>query len=398
MAVLTGCLLDLLPIELVERIILFVDHNSPPPSTFLLHEPPSVCVFEKTSKPSDWVGLSLKSVSETCWGLRYLVAPRLFTHLKVGGEDAEKLVRFRRSNGLHTPPKSILWYIDPLQHLALEVDDTDIDRLRPIRISTTWMVDLVNPQVLTILAPPKCLGWLIDHPLRMSGCWVTNAPYQTMRLEQGSLAPAQWFPTDKVHDNRTLSTVRPWNHCTYNEGSFVPAYSTYEFYNYAAPSLHQSESLPELQCHALQLGCLQSFELVAVFPFNHITNSIYFLDHLPNLQRLSVRLAPTLECQKSEVIGTSASAPSDFWLELESNYYLLRNALNHALTHLSVYNMLDYASPGYRNIIDLAMADISADWKPNHKGTWTRKTRPPTVNTVSTRSKGTVCPNIEHSL
>ena len=396
MAAITPSIHKLLPVELMEHIISLVDEDSPPPTTHLLHEPPSVSLFKGMPDAFRWTDMSLKGLSETCRTLRSLVVPRLFAHLKVAGEHAQNLVDFRKSSSLHVSPKSILLYLNPDEYPSVELNDADINNMRSLRARATWMVDVVNPQALTILAPPSCLGWLVDHPLQMSHCWVTNVPYQMIRLEQGPLAPSQWFPRDEVHNNHTLSTVRPWNHCTYNEGSFVPAYSTYDYHIYEAPSLHQSASLSEIHCHALQLGCLRSFELVAVFPFNHMRTTIYFLDLLPNLKSLSVQLAPSLQCQKQNVVGSSASSPSDFWMEIETSYNLLRDALNHALIHLSTYTIMDYVSPGYRSVIDLAMTDISQDWKPSHDGTWIRKVGSSFHNMVPTRNKKPICPGMEH--
>ena len=405
MAASTRNLLDILPTELIEHVVTFVEQASPPPSTLRLREPPTPDIFKGMPSASHRVSMSLKSLSETCWTFRDLVAPKLFAHLKGRGEEAERLVDFCKSKSFSASPKSILLYFDPLDYPALDLSDTcpgqlltDFDPLCPVRASATWMVDVVNPQALIMVAPPKCLGWLMDLSLKMSDCWVVNVPLQMMRLEQGPLSPVQWFPHDTVHDNKTLSTVRPWNYCTYNEGSFVPAYSTYEYHIYEAPSLHQSDSMPELECHALQLGCLRSFELVAVFPFNHVEGTVYFLSHLPNLQRLSVQLAPSLECQQREVIGTSASCPGDFWLELELNYSFLRDLLNLCLPSLSLYDVLDYASPGYRSIVDSAMAKVSGDWKPNHKGTWTREVKVPVLNTAPTRTDGGICPTLAQNI
>lgn len=373
MAVLAPCYFAVLPVEILEHIITLLDDDSPPPSAQLLHEPPTAGVFRRKQYPSGQKYSSLKDLSETCWRLRYMVAPRLLSYLKVDEKLIQSFVDFYVSRGQHAPPQSVLLYLDPTEFPPLELNDSDIDHLRFIRTEATRMVDIINPRALTIAANPNCLGWLIDRPLRMNDCWVTDVPYQMLRLEQGPLAPAQWFPHATKGKHLNLSTVRPWNRCTYNEGSFVPAYQTYEYHLYQAPSLHQSASLPELESHALRLSCLQSFELVAVFPVNHMTNTVHFLDLLPNLQNLSVQLAPSPKYQKTHHIGSSASCPSDFWQELGSSYDTLRNALCHNLAYLTTYTILDYASPGYRKIIDQAMENMPEDWKANHSGTWTRK-------------------------
>ena len=391
--------LDVLPIEVVESIVCLMDQDSPPPTAALLYEPPTSAIFDSAPDAACRSSNSFKSLSQTCRALRRLVTPKLFAHLKVRGEDIDRLelINVRKSGLSREPLESILLYIDPLQWPTIHLGDTDIKQLRAISASATWLVQTLNPRSFSLVAPPQCLGWLMDHPLNLGNCWVMALPLQMIRLEQGPVRPTRWFPHDTVHDNKTVSTVRPWNHCSYNEGSFASAYNTYDYHSYEAPSLHQDHSMPEMQCHALQLACLRSFELIAVFPFNHMDNTIYFLARLPNLQTLSVQLAPTLTSQRQDTInGTTAKCPSDFWLELETNYKLIRNALNCTLWCLSEYIVRDYESEGYRDLIDLAMAKVSEDWKSNDRGTWTRDVKCPVPNIAHTRRERTVCPSMQH--
>ena len=375
---------ECLPVELLEQIISILDHASPPSSTSLLHKPPSEMLF----KGAD-IDYPLKSLSLTCKSVRSLVAPRLFTHLKVAPDAVQDLVDV---SSLYDPPQSLILYLDYQKYPDYESGDVGYRNMNSLRAQVTWMVDMVNPKALTIVASPCLLGWLVDLPLTATDSWVFHLPYQMMRLEQGPFAPSQWFPRDVVHDNHTLSTVRPWNHCTYNEGSFVHAYSTYEYHHFEAPSLHQSPNAAEMECHALQLACLTSFKLVAVFPFNHMENTCDFLQCLPNLEHLIVQLVPTGESTTPYTTASSSSSPTDFWLENETNYKVLCEHVNNHLSRLSAFTSLDYTFPGYRSAIDDVMVDVSAEWQPDGNGTWKREVDYRPLNAPALRKAKRSCP------
>ena len=259
------------PIELLEQIVSHIDHTSPPPSTGLLHEPPSDAIFTCASN------CHLKSFSLTCKALRRSVVQKLWKHLKVSPDAVHRLMDFRLSRHLMGDTQSLMLYLNSKDYPEVEISDIRSDRMVRMRAKLTWMVDMINPRTLTIVAAPSILGWLIDHPVTITGYYLFRIPYQVVQLEQGSFTPSLWFPNDVVHDNHTISTVRPWNHCTYNEGSFGPAYNTYDYHLSIPLSLHQPPNWSELECHALQLSCLTTFQLVAVFPFNHRECTCFFL-------------------------------------------------------------------------------------------------------------------------
>ena len=381
-------MLEYLPLELLEQIISILDEDSRPPSTRLLHEPPSDLLF-KGGDPGP-----LKNLSLTCRSVRSLIAPKMSAYLKVDPDAAQDLADSYRSSSSLEPPQSLVLYLDRESYPEFEPDSKEAGRMQTVRTNVTSMVNVVNPQALTIVASASCLGWLVDHPLIIGDAWVFNLPYQVMRLEQGPFAPSEWLHQGAVHDNHTISTIRPWNHCTYNEGSFIPAYNTYEYHLYIPLSLHQSPMSSELQCHALQLACLVSFKLVAVFPFNHTPSTCRFLGYLPNLEHLTVQLAPPLDCQRPFKRASPGSSYHDFWLENETSYRMLRDHLSFHLLYLSTFTSLDYASPGYRDTIDAVMAHVSTEWTPNGTGTWTRPVESRLFNTSPSRVSRTFCPSL----
>ena len=379
-----------LPTELLQLVISILDQDSSPPLAHLLREQPSQAFFRSSHSGS------LKQLSTTCRSVRSLVVPSLFAHLKV---DLGDLACLQALFGLMEALKCQGHARSLLVYLEKKSSPSNNARLWTFRDAISRLMDTMNAKVLTVVAPSHEIGWLADHQNNLDDEWAFKIEYQVLRLEQGAACPNDWFPRHAVHDSGGVFTLRPWTHWTYNEGSFVPAYSTYEYHLYQAPSLHQPALFRELQCQALQLGCLRSFELIAVFPFDHInTTCQYFLERLPSLELLTIQLAPSPISQKdnldSSASSSSACQPGDFWRELEEDYVLLRNCVSYNLPRLSRYAILDCMSPGYRGIIDPIMEEISADWKTVGNGVWRRKRIGQALNLTPSRIVGDKCPQL----
>lgn len=131
----------------------------------------------------------------------------------------------------------------------------------------------------------------------------------------------------------SLVHSRLWTHISLNEGSFLRAYGTYEYFERGPPSLIYSIK----QCfkpytHQLLgpvgvrvLPAVRSFTYTGIFPF---ANHVDFLDMLHDLDELNCQFAPdigsTILDDKSRV---GRAELEDCWQELFSAYYAISSAL-----------------------------------------------------------------------
>ena len=142
--------------------------------------------------------------------------------------------------------------------------------------------------------------------------------------------PDELVPFPRRHPTfaeSSLMYLRPWSHVSLNEGSFLKAYGTYEFFERGPPSLVYSikECLtPQRQLASLLMGgsplpALRSFTYTAIFPFS---NHADFIDMLPHLEELDVQYAPDPQSGiLDDKARTGKAELSDCWQELVSAYH-----------------------------------------------------------------------------
>ena len=129
--------------------------------------------------------------------------------------------------------------------------------------------------------------------------------------------------------------LRPWEHIGLNEGSFLKAYGTYEYFERGPPSLVYSIK----QCispvtRRVNLGitgrgyfpAVRSFSYTAMFPF---ANHADFVHMLPYLEELDLQFAPD---PQSGILDdkerTGKAELQDCWQELFSAYQDIATMLN----------------------------------------------------------------------
>lgn len=135
----------------------------------------------------------------------------------------------------------------------------------------------------------------------------------------------------------SILSLRPWTHLSLNEGSFIKAYGTYEFFERGPPSLVYSikdsiisnPALPQetptpvaLQTPpARPLSALKSLDYTAIFPF---ANHADFSPVLSQISHISLQLAPDAE---SNILNDRARLGkadlADCWTELLTTYQQL---------------------------------------------------------------------------
>ena len=132
----------------------------------------------------------------------------------------------------------------------------------------------------------------------------------------------------------SLIHMRPWTHLALNEGSFLKAYGTYEFFERGPPSLVCSIN----QCFTRtddggsgmvgvrSLPALRSFTYTAIFPF---ANHVDFSNIVPQLEELDLQFAPDLHSRiLDDKRRTGRAELQDCWQELISAYQRLARTMN----------------------------------------------------------------------
>lgn len=128
-----------------------------------------------------------------------------------------------------------------------------------------------------------------------------------------------------------LLNLLPWTHIGLNEGSFLKAYGTYEFFERGPPSLvysigqtlttrKQRRIWPEIAAPTERFpSSLRSFTYTGIFPFS---NHADFRIILPYLEELDVQFAPD---PQSGILDdkerTGKAELQDCWQELVSAYH-----------------------------------------------------------------------------
>ncbi len=155
-------------------------------------------------------------------------------------------------------------------------------------------------------------------------------------IDQRTFRSLQAFPGVRPgFSNSSIIALRPWTHLSLNDGSFLKAYGTYEYFEHGPPSLIASISQCFQISHRLQttmalestasLSRLRSFTYTGIFPFSHHVN---FDGMLSRLEELDVRFAPDVESgllDDKERIGRAQL--QDCWQELMDAHLRLANAL-----------------------------------------------------------------------
>lgn len=135
------------------------------------------------------------------------------------------------------------------------------------------------------------------------------------------------------HYNIAPSSIfyeRQWSSLSLNEGSFLQAYGTYEYFERGPPSLVASimQSLGAVTNNAptSALASIRSFTYTAIFPF---ANHLDFLDVLPQLETLDLQFAPD---PQSGILDhrerTGRAELQDCWQELISGYHDIATAIS----------------------------------------------------------------------
>ena len=352
-------LLDL-PTELLDNILSLVATKEPP-STENLHEEPSLSSLTSSNHP-------LKNLRRSCQLLRSLSQNNLFSFLKSKIKDIPELISFVRKQELRGRIRSLVLYASTLE----EVDS-----------ATLWSlvqdaVDAIDPSSVTFMLPPATFEAILPYQLEMEHAWAFNIPLQILRLEQNQERNQQARLTTSGTDHK-LFGLRPWVHMTFNEGSSVQAYSTYEFFSKRPPSVfYPKVSEPSFNpfpsVYKNILPRIVSLDYIAVFPIDRRVLPYGLFPCLKSLKHLRIRLAPTKSnnvLDNPKILGRCSR--SDLWIELRSAYVTFTGVWIDWARSLEDVTFLDYSNATVREIIDSNTTNCKrANWRPTGEGRWTK--------------------------
>ena len=198
-------------------------------------------------------------------------------------------------------------------------------------------------------------------------------------------ANAPTYHTPKIDmDSLNVFQLRPWTRCTFNQGSSVKGYSSYEYFSLQAPSfLYPFGHYRYLSSSAYHLSdTITSFDYIAVFPTDHFERFCSNLTFMKNLKHLRVQLAPT---SGNDILDNQSalgkSQPKDLWQELGSSYASIARTVrllcDRGDTAVETFTSLDYVNPGLCELIDRTAGRKLRHWKSDPRGgRWTRKQKP----------------------
>ena len=365
-------LLDL-PAELVLQILSFLIERKPH-SMRHLHAEPSEALLQSGYTP-------VKDLSLTCQHLRNLCLQTLFANVKLTLTNdrvsmfTERSVSFIQDHDLVRGIESVLFY-----QVASDAIDNEHECINKPRCNMEsqilWVISQLNPAVVTIMLPPSCFQDLMPYDLRESDDWAFQIPYQVLHLTRPADMPPACVSVNDAQDNSILN-MHPWGHCTFNEGSSIRAYSTYEYFHKHVPSIFSPINEPKMLDAVWRvLPYLTSLDYVAIFPFSvrHMQQFCNFLTAAaPSLQHLRTRLSPTRGngvLDDKEAMGTCQR--TDIWSELEVCYSYLADWLRQGyLDSIIYFTVLEYDNPELRDAIH-RVCDMGADWAHVGNGEWVK--------------------------
>jgi hypothetical protein len=251
---------ELLPNELLSQIFGFLDSPKPSSSESALHDEPN---FELTK--SDNAPLKAASCVSKRW--RRGTIPLLFKHTQFVVEKKNQ----QHYNTLYQMVQKFLGFVLEHQLCGTLQSFTLIVRLKEAAdifdrqemtygFSVFWegIFRVIDPQELLIVAPPEALGMLTNCRVFMSDAWSFHCPCHYLRLQArlskvpqvhksfdkasetariSDFQASSSTPAGEKHKELTLWDIRPWTKLHLNEGSFIRAYATYEFWSRKPPSV-----------------------------------------------------------------------------------------------------------------------------------------------------------------
>lgn len=352
-----SCALELLPNELLDQIVFYL--TSEPPSPGGLHRAPDRQITQSQNK-------QLKHLAQCSSHLLDLVRPRLFAHACLDLKDESAFQAFMVESDLSR-------YVTSLVAIT---EDPSL-----IQADQHWwqrVLRYLDPTRITVLGPPTFIGNILNTRIMDGHNWSFDIHLQTLQLERdGPSVP----PFPELDDCDSLLLARPWTSMSFNESSSLKAYNHYEYFLSRVPSVVgewgfqlNPQEFPPAHLSAM-LGRLTSFSYTAIFPFyNHVKLVLDSLSVMPNLQVLSVQLAPEEHNHVLEMEQRGSLDPNDPWTELSTSYSLIGFEVRNKES-LVEFQSRDFAFEAIREELALELDANLGDtnWAPEGNGVWRRR-------------------------
>lgn len=355
--------LDSLPNELL--YVILSDLALEPPSNSKLHDPPSLDIVRSPNR-------ALKNLRRTSSRFDPLVRPLLFAHASVGLKDIDGFLSFVRHAELG-------------RHVVSLVVSTHSPSLGTGEDWWRRVLSELDPLRVIVVAPPTVIGEAVHTMIVHAHSWAFEVQYQTLQLEQGAGGGVERFTCPDLRNCPNLLHARRWDALYFNESSSLKAYNHYEYFRHRIPSLFdtwggEGNAPPPMgSFDALAaLRFLTHFRYTAVFPFyNHIRLVLDVVDMMmPNLESLTVQLAPGRNNRVIESEQRGSMDPNDPWMELSTGYSLIAHAVRDlgAVKRLIRFQACDYDIEALRSNLSTVVGDVlpAAQWHHDGQGTWTK--------------------------
>nr|OQO19078.1 hypothetical protein B0A51_12438 [Rachicladosporium sp. CCFEE 5018] len=200
--------------------------------------------------------------------------------------------------------------------------------------ATLWrrLLSKIDPCTISIVAPPINLAYLTSCYVNTSGDWAfTDMDYHVLQLSRPDISSRMTMGASQpTPEAASLFGLRPWTHISLNEGSFLRAYGSYEFFERGPPSLTTSVArslsgavpsplLPHDAYLSLPiLSELKSFTYTAIFPF---ANHAQFASMFKQIEEITLQFAPDVSTGiLSDKARVGKAELADCWQELYTAY------------------------------------------------------------------------------
>jgi len=183
----------------------------------------------------------------------------------------------------------------------------------------------INPARVVIAAPPSTLASLLHACIRTQDAWAFEMNMHCIELLQSEPCNPDNISLYENQYGTELIQRRAWTHLSYNEGSSVPVYSTYEYHSKTPTDLIYN-ILRSLGTTRKDYCNLRSFSFIGVFPLKaQILLIVSALKTLPlPLRELSFQLAPGPESDLLSMPKRLRRAQlPDLWLEWRGGYEVI---------------------------------------------------------------------------
>lgn len=296
-----------------------------------------------------------------------------FPHLR---KDFIEFTQFVQQYDLKRHIHSIVIYTDT-EYKLRHVGTADAPLARAVHEIWDQFFSHLNPTRLLVAAPPSTLSGLLDAQMLSTDVWAFDMKIHYIEFSQGDPQLAVHRDRNCRPWNNALVHRRPWTHLSYNEGSSVTAYSTYEYHLKQSPKMLYL-TLIRLAKEVQECCNLKSFSFVGVFPFSTNMNTVISaLQKIPTLRDVQFQLAPGPE---NDLLSTpkrlGRAQASDLWLEWNGCYKNITGLLGtHEFSDGAKFVSKDCGEKKVANEVEEYIESLQKrgqGWREESEGVWVR--------------------------